>query len=79
MVFAALAYVGPPKARNIAVSFSAPIAFLMGGRTVPTVIDAIGDTHSFGLGISLTGCLILAGAFLTCLLKFSGKGGTNGS
>ena len=77
--FAALASLGPPKARNIAVSFSVPIAFLMGGGTVPTIIGAIGDTHSFGLGISLTGCFILAGAFLTCLLKFSDKGGTHGS
>ena len=76
--FAALASVGPPKARNIAVSFAVPIGFLMGGGTVPTVIGVIGDTHSFGLGISLTGCLILAGAFLTCLLKFSDKGGTHG-
>lgn len=77
--FAALASVGPPKARNIVVSFSVPIAFLIGGGMVPTVIGAIGDTHSFGLGISLTGCFILAGSFLTCLLKFPDKGETHGS
>ena len=64
---------------KIVISFSVSIAFLMGGGTVPTVIGIIGDTHSFGLGISLTGCLILAGAFLTCLLKFSDIGGTHGS
>ena len=77
--FAALASVGPPKARNVVVSFSVSFAFLMGGGAVPTVIGVIGDTHSFGLGISLTGCLILAGAFLTCLLKFSDKGRAYGS
>jgi len=77
--FAALASVGPPKARNIVVSFSVPIAFLLGGGAVPTAIGAIGDNHSFGLGISLTGCFILVGAFLTWFLKFSDKGGLDGS
>jgi NNP family nitrate/nitrite transporter-like MFS transporter len=77
--FAALASVGPPKARNIVVSFSVPIAFLLGGGGVPTAIGAIGDNHSFGLGICLTGCFILAGAFLTCFLKFSDKDGPTGS
>jgi len=77
--FAALASVGPPKARNIVVSFSVPIAFLLGGGAVPTAIGAIGDNRSFGLGISLTGCFILVGAFLTWFLKFSDKGGLDGS
>jgi len=52
---------------------------LLGGGAVPTAIGAIGDNHSFGLGISLTGCFILVGAFLTWFLKFSDKGGLDGS
>jgi NNP family nitrate/nitrite transporter-like MFS transporter len=66
--FAALGTVVPAKARNIAVSFTTPAAFMIGGGVVPTLIGVIGDLHSFGLGISAVGGLILCGALVTRLL-----------
>jgi len=68
--FAALGMVVPPSARNIAVSFTTPMAFMIGAGAVPTLIGVIGDMRSFGLGVSLVGGLILAGALLPRLLKF---------
>jgi NNP family nitrate/nitrite transporter-like MFS transporter len=62
--FAALGMVAPPQARNIAVSFTTPLAFLAGGGAVPALIGAIGDLHSFALGISLLGALIACGALI---------------
>jgi NNP family nitrate/nitrite transporter-like MFS transporter len=47
--FAALGMVVPARARNIAVSFTTPAAFMIGGGLVPTLIGVIGDLHSFGL------------------------------
>ncbi|MCU0591828.1 MAG: MFS transporter [Desulfobacterales bacterium] len=67
--FAALGMVVPPSARNIAVSFTTPMAFMIGAGVVPTLIGVIGDIWSFGLGVSLVGGLILAGAFLPRFLK----------
>jgi NNP family nitrate/nitrite transporter-like MFS transporter len=68
--FAALGMVVPPSARNIAVSFTTPMAFMIGAGAVPTLIGVIGDLQSFGLGVSLVGGLILAGALLPRFLKF---------
>jgi len=67
--FAALGMVVPPSARNIAVSFTTPMAFMIGAGAVPTLIGVIGDLQSFGLGVSLVGGLILAGALLPRFLK----------
>lgn len=67
--FAALGMVVPPRARNIAVSFTTPMAFMIGGGAVPTLIGVIGDLGSFGAGVSLVGGSILAGALLPRLLQ----------
>jgi NNP family nitrate/nitrite transporter-like MFS transporter len=67
--FAALGMVVPPRARNIAVSFTTPMAFMIGGGAVPTLIGVIGDLGSFGAGVSLVGGLILAGALLPRFLQ----------
>jgi predicted MFS family arabinose efflux permease len=68
--FAALAMVVPPKARNIAVSFTTPLAFLIGGGVVPTLIGVAGDARSFGLGIALVGGMIVVGALVSRFLRF---------
>ncbi len=67
--FAALGMVVPPKARNIAVSFTTPMAFLIGGGAVPTLIGVAGDARSFGLGIALVGGVILCGALVARFLR----------
>ena len=75
--FAALSRIGPPNARNIAVSLTVPFAFLFGGGAVPAGIGFMGDIASFSVGITLLGVLILTGALLSVFLKF--QGGNNGS
>jgi NNP family nitrate/nitrite transporter-like MFS transporter len=70
--FAALSSVGPPNARNLAVSLTVPVAFLIGGGIVPAVIGYMGDSGSFGLGIALTGVVILVGFGLSLALRLPG-------
>jgi MFS transporter, NNP family, nitrate/nitrite transporter len=69
--FAALARVGPASTRNISISFTVPVAFLLGGGLVPMTIGAAGDAWSFSLGIGLFGTLILSGMILAAGLKLS--------
>ncbi|HEY5542249.1 MAG TPA: MFS transporter [Candidatus Binatia bacterium] len=67
--FAAISMITPPSARNLAVSFSVPFGFLIGGGTIPTFIGAMGDAGSFATGFAITGALIGAGALLALLLR----------
>ena len=68
---AALSMISSSKERNIAVSLTVPIAFLIGGGAAPTLIGFVGDAGSFGSGIALVGAAVLTGAFFSGLLKFS--------
>lgn len=67
--FAALSSIGPPSARNVAVSLTVPFAFVLGGGAIPIGIGMMGDAGSFSLGISMTGCLILTGFILSLYLR----------
>jgi len=75
--FAVLSAIGPPHARNLAVSLSIPIAFLAGGGVTPTIIGVMGDAGSFTGGIVLVGALVLSG-FVICL-RVKVPGGNGGS
>ena len=44
--FAALAATSPAAARNLAVAFTIPFGYLIGGGVVPTFIGIMGDTGS---------------------------------
>lgn len=68
--FAALSLIGSKETRNIMVSFTIPIAFLIGGGLIPNLIGIFGDNDSFSLGFMLTGGFVLAGAFIPAFLKF---------
>jgi len=68
--FAALASIGPPHVRNVAVSFTIPVAFLVGGGAVPAGIGMMGGQGSFSLGIMLYGVLLLGGVILLRYLRF---------
>jgi NNP family nitrate/nitrite transporter-like MFS transporter len=68
--FAALSSIGPPRNRNLAISFTIPVAFVLGGGAIPTGIGMMGDAGSFALGISLVGGLILTGVILSRYLRF---------
>jgi NNP family nitrate/nitrite transporter-like MFS transporter len=67
--FAALACIGPPSSRNVAVSLAIPLAFLIGAGGIPTGIGIMGDCANFALGFSLAGGLILAGFVLALTLE----------
>jgi len=67
--FAALSRIGPAGARNIAVSLAVPVAFMIGGGAVPTLIGFMGDIISFAAGIGLVGGMITLGAILAYFLK----------
>jgi NNP family nitrate/nitrite transporter-like MFS transporter len=74
--FKMLSRIGPPGSRNIAVSLTAPAAFLMGAGAVPMLIGFLGDSASFASGYILVGGLIALGAlaawFLDSLMKKDG-------
>jgi len=67
--FAALSRISPPGTRNIAVSLSIPVAFLIGGGAIPAFIGFMGDTASFALGITSVGGLIITGSVLAYFFK----------
>ncbi|HVO96046.1 MAG TPA: MFS transporter [Terriglobales bacterium] len=68
--FAAIAAITPTHARNLAVAFSVPFGFLIGGGAIPTFIGAMGDAGSFANGLIVTGGLIGAGGIVALFLKF---------
>ena len=67
--FAAISMITPPNARNLAVSFSVPFGFLIGGGVIPTFIGAMGDAGSFATGFTITGILIATGALMALFLR----------
>ena len=68
-----LSHIGPPGARNLAVSFAISSAFLFGGGVIPSIIGIMGDAGSFGLGIALLGGLIILASILPRYLQFSNQ------
>jgi NNP family nitrate/nitrite transporter-like MFS transporter len=72
---AALSMVSSSKDRNLAVSLTVPLAFMVGGGATPTFVGYMGDVHSFGSGIALIGGAILMGAFISGYLKFKDRTG----
>ena len=69
--FAALSCIGPPSSRNVAVSLTIPLAFLVGAGCIPAGIGIMGDFANFAIGFGLVGGLILFGFVLTLTLKLS--------
>ncbi len=68
--FAALSLIGSKETRNIMVSFTIPVAFLIGGGLIPNLIGIFGDNDLFPLGFMLAGGFIMAGAAIPAFLKF---------
>ena len=67
--FAAIAMITPPSARNLAVAFSVPVGYIIGGGAIPTFIGIMGDAGSFATGFVVTGLLIAAGGLLSIRLQ----------
>ena len=71
--FVALAVTTPPAARNLAVAFTIPCGYLIGGGIIPTFIGIMGDAESFALGFMVIGISILLGSTLAWLLRLPAK------
>ena len=67
--FAALALITGPNARNLAVAFTVPFGFMVGGGAIPTFIGMMGDAGLFAMGFVVAGSLIASGGILAMLLK----------
>ncbi len=65
--FAILSAIAPPQIRNLAVSLTIPVGFMVGAGLAPTCIGILGDTGHFSLGFVILGASILLGSIL---LKF---------
>jgi NNP family nitrate/nitrite transporter-like MFS transporter len=74
---AALSMVSAASERNLTVSLTIPLAFLMGGGGIPALIGYIGDVHSFGWGIVLVGGLIMTGSIFSGFVKLQDQSGTS--
>ena len=72
--FAALAVIAPPQARNLAVGFTIPFGYLIGGGAIPTFIGVMGDAHLFAWGFMVTGILIIGAGVLAMLLNLPDSG-----
>ena len=62
--FATLSAIAPAESRNLVVSFTVPLGFVIGGGAVPMFIGAMGDRGALGLGITVVGGLIMTGALI---------------
>jgi len=69
--FAALSRIGGPKFKNIAVSLTMPVSFLLGGGAIPAMIGLIGQARSFSMGFLILGGILLGGAILVRYLRFA--------
>lgn len=67
--FSALSSISAPENRNVIVSLTIPVAFVLGGGVVPLLIGTMADFGHFSLGISLSGLMIFTGFIISLLLK----------
>ncbi len=69
--FALLARIGPALIRNVVVSLTVPLAFVIGGGGVPALVTRLADADQggFGQGLVLTGLFIGSGTLLVHLVR----------
>ena len=70
---AALSMVSSARDRNVVVSLTVPLAFMVGGGAMPTFVGYMGDVHSFGAGITFVGVAIFSGSFLSGYLNLKNQ------
>jgi len=66
----ALSSIGPHRSRNLAVSFTIQVAYILGVGVLPAGIGILGEAGSFSLGIVLVGVLLLGSIILLRFLTF---------
>jgi NNP family nitrate/nitrite transporter-like MFS transporter len=69
--FSVLSRIGPASIRNVAVSFTMPVAFFVGGGMIPAMIGIFGEKGYFPLGFLLTGAMISFGFIIANYLRLS--------
>ena len=62
--FTILSRIVPPRTRNLSVSFTMLIAYLIGGGILPTILGIFGDRGAFGTAFILVGSLMLLSVLL---------------
>ena len=70
--FALLSRLSAPESRNVVISLAVPLAFVIGGGALPSLVAFMADYGLFAAGLSLTGLLIGTAALLVRSLN-SGK------
>lgn len=71
--FSALARIVQPNLRSLATALATPTAFVLGGGLLPAALGYMGQAYTFGLGIALTGAMMILGALLVLRLKLLEK------
>lgn len=67
--FALLSRIGPVETRSVTISFTVPLAFVLGGGVTPAFITRMADNGKFATAIILTGGFIACGSLLVHLIK----------
>ena len=67
--FAALAYIGPARTRNVAVSLMIPAANLIGGGVVPAAMGRLAEHGAFAIGFIVIGAMLTASILLLFFSK----------
>ena len=67
--FSALSRTVQPHLRSVVTSFASPIAIVIGGGIVPTLLGFMGENYSFSTGIIVMGCLMLVSPLLVLPLR----------
>jgi len=69
--FAALSQIGSRKIKNVTVSLTVPVGFLLGDGVIAAGIGIMGQMGSFSLGFILFGGILLLGVLLARSLRFT--------
>jgi NNP family nitrate/nitrite transporter-like MFS transporter len=67
---AALAKIGPPESRNVAISLTTPMAVLFGGGFYPAILGILGEAGKFYIGFIILGILMILCLPILKLLRF---------
>lgn len=71
--FASLSGIVAKKYSNVAISLCIPVAFLIGGGSIPAFIGLIGDHYSLGVGIVISGVLMSFSGFLAIVYQLRSR------
>lgn len=71
--FASLSRIVQPNLRSLASAWVTPTAFILGGGLFPVALGYMGQTYTFGLGMVLSGCLLILGSVLVYFLTLLDK------